>query len=139
MMSRKPSVALALALVASGCSAPDPLNVRLNTGTLAVVVAGERPAILVGSGASERPELAPGVAVRVGDDPGEWRESKGHFDAVLELKSEDLTEAERKAGPRTFAEGHPKARFRLVRVVVESGEHRGMAGSVGRLHLMPAP
>ena len=77
--------------------------------------------------------------VRIGADPGEWRETQAQFDSKLRDLPELLADAEKKGGPRTFPEGHEKARFRSVQVVVENGEHKGLAGSVGRLYLAPAP
>lgn len=139
MNRRRTPLVLTLVLLAGGCTKPDPHNVKLRTGTLAVVAADGMRVGLHGSERLDPVELAPGTMVRIGGDPGEYRETQAQFEAIQEAAPSEMTEADRKSGPRVFPEGHEKARFRSVQVVVESGEHRGLAGSVGRLHLVPAP
>jgi hypothetical protein len=86
--------------------------------------------------------LAPGVRVTVGDDPGYHERTQAEIDKELkdatEWKApESRINALKNEKPARYPPPHPLAGYRKVKVVVESGEHRGVAGTVERRELRP--
>lgn len=142
----------ALALGGPGCSrtdAPDPATSRLLPGTLAVVSTSPGDAKEVGPDAGtvaiytgERmgfqvnKRLPPGVMVRIGTDPG--YADRTAEEIAEERKAFPPGESSREVPAEKPARYHPphwRSGWRRVRVVVESGEHAGLAGEIDRRYL----
>jgi hypothetical protein len=127
---------LVLLTVVCGCGKSDPENDVLPAGTQAVV-ASETSVVLRVDPNRIGGMLEPGVRVTVGDDPGFHLESKEDLEFYTRLLPPDEAKKTLAAGPRKFPPGDPMAKYRKVKVTVETGECAGRSGSVTRHYLRP--
>lgn len=139
MRTRAFPVSLVVVLGCFGCSG-DPENDVLPAGSQAVIVGEQswtlehpsRPGMIF-------PQLAPGVRVTIGHDPGVYQETDEDVERHASREDPATAAETRKAGPRLYESGEPMAKLRQVQVTVESGEHEGVSGSVSRHKLRPLP
>lgn len=112
MATRKIVGLTVLCLLFSGCG--DPATDQLEVGTTVVVSEMDGTRMDQSSGGFG-PKLPPGVKMTIGYDSGVFVAEDG-----VEYKA-----------------GHRMSCFRKVKVIVETGEHRGMSGAVYRRDIRP--
>lgn len=125
----------------------DPERSKLEPGTRAVI-AGKESGLLRApdwdennDNPAECEELHQGTRVTVGDDPGYVERTQADIDADLKRdlakRHPEMVESLRREAPSRHEASSWEARNRWVRVVVESGPHKGLAGKIWRSHLRP--
>jgi hypothetical protein len=142
---------LVAVLCCVGCARGNPDRDKFQPGDMALVVLSEESAklgistaILWKQGVGKLDHslgLAPGVRVTVGEDPGYWDRTKEAIGAdlitAIERKASKDIEYLKSEKPGKYYPPDLKSTYREVRVVVESGEHRGAAGTMFRANLRP--
>jgi hypothetical protein len=124
---RRPALPLAVALVlVGGCS--DPSNDLLTPGQMVVVTDKNGTTLHHADVRAIFPNLKPGVTARVGSDPG-YRETPDE----MTLPEDAKREPERITPPNVLA------KYRKVKVTVESGQYQGASGEVYRNDVRPIP
>lgn len=134
-MYRTARASIVSIMLLTGCSV-DLESVQLDPGDL-VVVSRDGGCPLFKSYISKiSPQLAQGVQLRVGFDPGIYQETQQDLNEVTK-GIDDFDKKRRAAGPRRYEASDLMSKYRTIKITVETGAHAGATGEVLRADVTP--